>query len=732
MSNSIPYGTNSNNGAPTIAEQNAIDRKKVLKSIGVGAAAVNLKSLMTGYQDISTMFNANTSKYTGTVNGGGSDEGLDYISPMSVEAITSSSTYEKEYGMDMTTIVYDESIVTDSSNYDMTNSNNPSPAPIDPSSTYSRAWRAFWDYGLALGSPGVPPLNVSFQSNMLDDIRYTTPTSDPLVRFQPKSNDRIGRVYGERIKKNWRAVQFQIGKDVSNINALDAIFGKQDIEGNYKQLREEGGIIGGITQSLANLGSFFSDAVSSFFNAKGKLINFRETMNVYFDYVNELMFDMAVSLGLTDPSTSGQPVNGTIDPSTSAPGTTPTPSSGTKPFFSPWGGFQYAGGHPDIGGRLDIRQFLGSNKSLGYGDSSSGNTGKGQMWNNGFLQKIGNAVGSVIDSTENLVGQAASDLLLYIPFLLSSDISVSETWSNSTEEHPLMGQINEAAQKNYTQNAEGGANVISSLQSGGFSGLTGAVLDWTKSKAASAVLSTAPVAELAAVQSGVGRISLPEIWSGSSFDRSYSLTFKFYSPYGDKLSVFENVMIPTLCLLAMAAPKQVGNNSFMSPFLIRAYAVGLFACNYGMVTSLTLTKGNDKNDMTIDGLSKMITATLVIKDLIPDFMISMNKGAFNHASNTQLLDWMWIMSAQSLSYKDYIFKNTNFFLARIKRAFQNFSSLSNISDTVTNVITSNGLIRGGLNFVRRFFPNNNGFEASTELRNGTFTTGSGNVNVSGF
>jgi len=50
------------------------------------------------------------------------------------------------------------------------------------------------------------------------------------------------------------------------------------------------------------------------------------------------------------------------------------------------------------------------------------------------------------------------------------------------------------------------------------------------------------------------QLYFPEMWQDSQFSRSYNINFRFYSPYGDKLSVFRFVYVPFIALLALALP----------------------------------------------------------------------------------------------------------------------------------------------------------------------------------
>src|SRR5699024_11562674 len=60
----------------------------------------------------------------------------------------------------------------------------------------------------------------------------------------------------------------------------------------------------------------------------------------------------------------------------------------------------------------------------------------------------------------------------------------------------------------------------------------------------------------------------PDVWNNSTFDRIYSLEFKFYSPYGDARSIFNYVYIPFLTLLTTSLPLQDSYYSYKQPFIL--------------------------------------------------------------------------------------------------------------------------------------------------------------------
>jgi len=137
------------------------------------------------------------------------------------------------------------------------------------------------------------------------------------------------------------------------------------------------------------------------------------------------------------------------------------------------------------------------------------------------------------------------------------------------------------------------------------------------------------------------------VWSDSTFERGYNLTFKLFSPYGDRLSIFENIYIPFIMLLAMALPKQIGTASYITPFFIRAFAKGLFSCELGIITSLSVSKGEDMNDRTFEGYPRSMTVSLNIKDLTPKLSLSLDGGVFG------------VISAKNVGFKEYLFNLAN-------------------------------------------------------------------------
>lgn len=113
------------------------------------------------------------------------------------------------------------------------------------------------------------------------------------------------------------------------------------------------------------------------------------------------------------------------------------------------------------------------------------------------------------------------------------------------------------------------------------------------------------------------QIILPEIWQGSSFVKSYSLSFRLYSPSGDVAAIVKNVIVPLNYLFSFALPVSTGPNTVNAPFIIRVNAPGIFVIPMGIVTNVSIRKGGRDDVWSSNLMPRSIDVTLEIADLRP-------------------------------------------------------------------------------------------------------------------
>ena len=276
----------------------------------------------------------------------------------------------------------------------------------------------------------------------------------------------------------------------------------------------------------------------------------------------------------------------------------------------------------------------------------------------------------------------------FISFRCSKDIIGSETFSNSTETNPLMESMNATASQNDEANPNGGETGLGAVTAGAKKlGL----------KMASSF------SEQAAVLSGKGRITLPDVFSSSSFSRSFTCSFKFHYPYGDPMGKFENLDIPFLTLLTMSAPRQIGKMSYTSPFAVRVFVKNKIMINYGMVESLSVTRGGDGNDWGPDGFPKTLTVEMNIKDMEPNISLPLaSRGPVRMALESMfpscgISEYLATLGGLSLDDMTHNFRKSHF-----KRAGMMFVNAWKAKLDPSNIVSSVANTRAVSNIIGLF------------------------------
>ena len=254
---------------------------------------------------------------------------------------------------------------------------------------------------------------------------------------------------------------------------------------------------------------------------------------------------------------------------------------------------------------------------------------------------------------------------------------MSENFNNMTTESSLASQLN-----GYSDTANeikflfGNGSAISGMLSEAedavtsgivsnlaesFSSMTGGMLSDLATKGTSSLLSG-------------GKLVFPKLWQDSSFSRSYSFDIKLRSPDHDNLSIFLNIMVPYLHLLALVLPISHEDyaNSYNAPFLVRAYCKGLFNIDMGMITDMQVTRGAECqwND---DGLPTQMDISISIEDLYsslymsamketsPPYLLNQIKSNLSVVKNTSMLDYLANLSGLNIAEEEK-FRSVHMFM----------------------------------------------------------------------
>lgn len=143
-------------------------------------------------------------------------------------------------------------------------------------------------------------------------------------------------------------------------------------------------------------------------------------------------------------------------------------------------------------------------------------------------------------------------------------------------------------------------------------------------------------------------VIMPDVWQSSEYSKTYQLTIHLKSIYGTKFGWFLQVGVPWMHALALAIPKQTTANTYGSPFLVKATMDGIFVCNLGIVSELSINKNVNPESWTVDGLPNEVDIQMSITDLYSDLSMSPQSDPLLFVNNTSLVEYLAISCGLSI------------------------------------------------------------------------------------
>lgn len=236
---------------------------------------------------------------------------------------------------------------------------------------------------------------------------------------------------------------------------------------------------------------------------------------------------------------------------------------------------------------------------LRYGGTNIGRGGK----DGSDTADEGGAMG-VMKGVAEFTKSSMRDGSQFVTFRVANRPQFTESFSNSTKESAIAGQIN--------GQVASAREARFSLMDGNVAGVLAGVTESLKSFAAGA-LDSVGIGGLAAL-SGSAYIDVPKTWDNSTANLpTAEYTIPLSTPYGNKVSRFMDIMLPIACILAAALPRSAGPSAYTSPPLCQIFHRGRVQCKNGMIREVTITRGNGNVGFNADDemLNAEITFSVV-------------------------------------------------------------------------------------------------------------------------
>ena len=241
------------------------------------------------------------------------------------------------------------------------------------------------------------------------------------------------------------------------------------------------------------------------------------------------------------------------------------------------------------------------------------------------------------ESTIEKISEKISDFesrLYYgnsIAFYINSDASFQDSFGNETTESSLSSLINGLSDKaREIQFLLGTSRQMVGEAFDKVDGTLGPIkqqIDSIVNKVAGGNSIFATIANSVKTIVSGGRLQFPQIWSNSSFSKSYSISIKLNTPSTDRVSWWLDIYVPLCHLMGLILPRSEYINSYTTPFIVKAFYKGMFNIDMGIITEMTFTKGKE-GSWTKDGLPTVVDVSFTIQDLYSTMSMTSTESMF--------------------------------------------------------------------------------------------------------
>lgn len=227
----------------------------------------------------------------------------------------------------------------------------------------------------------------------------------------------------------------------------------------------------------------------------------------------------------------------------------------------------------------------------------------------------------------------------WISFKVEPNLTESESWDNKAGDSDIQGAIN------------GLSNTVRSAAFDFSNFKTGfATIDAPISAVKDMIYGAMDSFQISGLLAlaGTGLVDIPQRWEESSsnvFTQS-SYTIELRSAYGDPLSIFLNLYVPFICLLAGAVPISHGNQSYGAPMLCELHQRGRRTIKLGLIDSLSVTRGAGTVGWNEDGLPLGLDITFSVANLSSVMHMPIDTGLMN------MMPWNALIGEDNV-YSDY-------------------------------------------------------------------------------
>ena len=173
-----------------------------------------------------------------------------------------------------------------------------------------------------------------------------------------------------------------------------------------------------------------------------------------------------------------------------------------------------------------------------------------------------------------------------VAFYVNGNVEISESVSNQQADNPLREMLSNIA-------GDGDESVKRIIGMIGWGGKT---------------------VDQSALGFMTGQPLIPQSWSGTTVDKSYSFSIRCAIPSGDPVSFLMGILYPGIKMLHLTLPLGIGGYQ-TSPSIVSVFSLGTMNIKYGLITSLNMQK--NLQTLSDNGLPTELDMQISVVDLNP-------------------------------------------------------------------------------------------------------------------
>lgn len=302
----------------------------------------------------------------------------------------------------------------------------------------------------------------------------------------------------------------------------------------------------------------------------------------------------------------------------------------------------------------------------------------------GVLDRL---VGWLKDTSDNgplaYFGNTMSRGSDWISFKVDPQQEESESWSNTSGEAEITSTIN-----GVSSTARAARFSFSNFQTG--FGLIDEPVRMFRDTV-SGLMDGFQISGLLSL-AGSGAVDIPKRYMDSSVNlTSNNYTIELRSAYGDPLSIFMNLYVPFLCLLAAALPVSHGSQSYGAPLMCEMYNRGRSTVRTGLIESIQVRRGVGTVGWNADGLPLGIDVSFSVVDMSNIMHMPIDTGLsslmpWNGLANTDTVmhDYLAVLSNLSIADQVNMWRRLSLRWAAYKINIENYFNSARFGNWVGN------------------------------------------------